>query len=38
MTMRVEPVMFMPAIVAPGSPASVRSASGPPRAAIVTVP
>ena len=38
MTTRVEPSMFMPVIVAPGSPVSVRSASGPPRARIETVP
>ena len=34
MTRRVDPVMFMPAIVAPGSPDSVMSA----RPAIVTIP
>ena len=37
-TMRCEPVTAMPEMLAPGSPASVRSAAGPPRPLIATVP
>ncbi len=37
-TMRCDPVTVMPEMLAPASPASVRSAAGPPRPLIATEP
>ena len=37
-TIRCEPVIARPEMLAPGSPASVMSAPAPPRPAIVTAP